>query len=85
MEEGAVIKIIKTNLRENLMKMIYPMNIYSVQHLHDECKETGRWLGKRFSSRQIGHHSNKHFVPRGKVSEVEIVDEEQDEIGIDKL
>lgn len=38
-DERDLMKIIKKNLRDNLSKLIYPMTIYSLDHLRDECIE----------------------------------------------
>ncbi|KAI8116188.1 hypothetical protein CVS40_11706 [Lucilia cuprina] len=37
--EYEAIRIIKRNLRINISQIVYPLQVYSVEHLRDECKE----------------------------------------------
>lgn len=43
----AMIKIMKRNVKENLAKMIYPMTIYTLEQLREECKEIDQRFPRR--------------------------------------
>lgn len=45
--EFEMIRILKRNLRQGLAQIIYPMNIYTVEQLRDECKEVEKNILRR--------------------------------------
>ena len=46
--EPDMIKIIKRNVRDNISRMIYAMQIWSVEHLREECKQAEEHLSRNF-------------------------------------
>lgn len=62
--ERDMIKIIKRNLRENLAIRIYPMTVYNVDHLRDECMEAEALISRQ-SSRSTFQQPQRYSQPRG--------------------
>ena len=76
--EYDMIRILKRNLRDNIARIVYPMNIYSVDQLRHECYQ----VEQNFSKRDRNPISNTNRFPPMRsvhVNEVEF-EESVDEI-----
>ncbi|KNC30758.1 hypothetical protein FF38_11769 [Lucilia cuprina] len=74
--EYEVIRIIKRNIRQNISQIVYPMQVFTVEHLRDECKE----IEKNYGRRELGA-SIQPQIRYGQRRQIEeIVENEQGEI-----
>ena len=71
MDNQDLIRIIKRNVRDNVSRMIYPLQIWSVEHLREECKQAEEHLARNFQRNAAG-------PSRGQVQSV-YLDEEVEE------
>lgn len=56
--EYEVVRIIKRNLRQNISQIVYPIQVFSVEHLRNECKEVERNYFRK------EHNNTTHSQPR---------------------
>lgn len=71
-DETELVKIVKDNLKDGLAQLVFPIRIFSLDHLLEECKRAERNIAKRSS----------HRMPLGnprKIYEVEMYEEPVDE------
>ena len=83
-----MIKILKGNIRENLARMIYPMTIYSIEQLREECKEIEIRFPKRdvraVPPQQVTRYPNRQHINE-ILTEMTPEDEENSGMMIDAL
>ena len=77
MDNQDLIRIIKRNVRDNVSRMIYPMQIWSVEHLREECKQAEEHLARNFQRNAAGPNV-RPYNSRGQVQSV-YLDEEVEE------
>ena len=70
MENTDMIKIIKRNVKENISRMIYPMQIWSVEHLREECKQAEEHLSRSYQRAPNAYPNARPTQNRGQVHEV---------------
>lgn len=56
-EFRSFVQIVKDNLKESLVQLVYPKNIETINELIEECKRAERNISKRVTYRQQQHHS----------------------------
>ena len=74
MDNQDLIKIIKRNVRDNICRMIYPMQIWSVEHLRDECKQAEEHLSHTYQ-RNAPVANSRPYHNKGQVQAVYFEDE----------
>lgn len=52
LQEYEIVRMIKDNLKEGLIQLIYPKNVGTIEELLEECKRAERNIAKRISYRQ---------------------------------
>ena len=62
------VKLIKDNLNDSLKRIVYPIHIYNLEHLRDQCWEAERTFGRR-EDRPFAHQPNRN-IPSRQISEV---------------
>lgn len=78
--ENEVIRIIKRNLRQNISQILYPMKLYSVEQLRDECKEVEKMYIRREPA--TAPNQSRYANPRKHIDEVfdEYPEEEENKL-----
>ena len=59
MPEQDAVKLIKDNLNDSLKRIIYPITIYNLEHLRDQCWEAERTFGRR-EERSFANFNSRH-------------------------
>mgnify|MGYP004573739893 CR=1 FL=1 len=57
--EAESVKLIKDNLNDSLKRIVYPIQIYNLEHLRDQCWEAERTFGRR-EDRPFSHIPNRN-------------------------
>lgn len=73
--EYEMIRIVKRNLKREISQIVYPLHVYTIEHLRDECKEVEKNYFRRDSTTSA---TTARFVPQKRV--VHEVFESQDEV-----
>lgn len=80
MSDRVLVKIIKINLKDNLAHVIYPMTVYSVDHLRDECIEAETYFSRRDTQRNYVQPQRYQQQSKGhNISEVTMTNDENAE------
>ena len=83
-DEEEAVRIMKLNLKDSLTRIVYPMTIYSVEHLRDKCREAERYLLRR-TPPTMNTMPQKPYPPRPRVSEILEEPAEEETLEIDEV
>lgn len=73
--EYEVIRILKRNIRQCISQIVYPIQVFSVEHLRDECKEMEKNYFKRDLSTTLT--GNNRYMQRKQLDEIVEIEHEE--------